>query len=154
MSAQAPDDELRAIEREIRAGNYAAVEKRAAQAVKAQPASAFAQHLLGASLHGQGQLDRAIACYRKSAQLDAGSAELQRDLGFALLEKGRPKEAIDSFEAALRLEPADDVACTGLATALRDLGVVDAARRTFQRALRLRVRRWLLAPFRIFKGKT
>jgi tetratricopeptide (TPR) repeat protein len=151
MSA-ALDDELRDIERAVRAGDYASAEKRAAQAARQNPASGRAQQLLGATLHGVGQLDRAIACYRKAAQLGADSAELQRDLGHAQLEKGRPAEALRSFEAAMALDPEDDQACTGAAAAQRALGAFATSRQLFQRALRLRIRRRLLAPFR-FLGR-
>lgn len=148
MSAPGRDAALDEIERDIRAGGFEAAEKRAAGAARAHPESARAQHLLGAALHGQGKLDRAIACYRKSAQLGGASAELHGDLGHALLEKGRPREALESFETAMRADPRDDRACTGAATALREAGDIVASRRMFQRALRLRVGNWLRAPFR------
>ena len=81
-----PADEA---EREIRAGNFAAAEKLLAGAAKVDPRSARVQYLLGVSIHEQGNLDRAIACYRKAAVLDSALAGLQRDLGAACMEKRR-----------------------------------------------------------------
>ncbi len=138
-------------EREIRAGNFAAAEKLLAAAAKADPRGARLQYLLGVSIHEQGNLDRAIACYRKAARLDAGLAGLQRDLGAASLARGRHAEALACYREAMRQEPGDDLACMGAAYALRELGEVVEARRHYQRALRLRIVNRLLAPWRALR---
>lgn len=134
-------------ERELRAGNFAAAEKLLAAAAKADPRSARVQHLLGVALHEQGELDRAIACYRRAVQLDAGLAHLRRDLGDAYFAKRRFGEAEACYREAIRQDASDELACMGVGSALREMGDLVAARKHFQRALWLKTRRWLRASW-------
>jgi Tfp pilus assembly protein PilF len=134
-------------EREIRARNFAAAEKLLAGAAKADPRSARAQYLLGVSVHEQGDLDRAIACYRKALKLDAGTGQVHRDLGAAYMQKNRHGDALASYREALRLDANDELACVGAASALREMGDIVAARKHFQRALWLKLRRVLRTPW-------
>jgi tetratricopeptide (TPR) repeat protein len=140
-------------EREIRAQRFPAAEKILAKAAAADPRSGRAQYLLAVALHEQGALDRAIACYRKAARLDPAQAGLQRDFGLAFSARGRHAEALACYQEALRQDPADERACTGIASAYQALGDAAQARRHFQRGLRMRLRRWLLAPFGLFRNR-
>jgi tetratricopeptide (TPR) repeat protein len=134
-------------ERELRAGNFAAAEKLLAAAAKADPRSAHVQYLLGVSIHEQGKLDRAIACYRKALNLDPGLAGVQGDLGAACMQKRRYAEALACYREAMRQDASDDLACAGAASALREMGELAAARQHFQRALWLKTRKRLRAPW-------
>jgi tetratricopeptide (TPR) repeat protein len=55
---------------------------------------------LGATLQATGQLDDAIACFRKAIQLDPRSAAARMRLGNALLDRDQLEEAIACFRAA------------------------------------------------------
>ena len=134
-------------EREIRAGNFAAAEKLLAGAAKADPHSARVRHLLGVAVHEQGNLDRAIVCYRKAVKFDAGLADLQRDLGAAYMEKRRFGDALACYREAMRQDASDELACMGVGSALREMGDVVAARKHFHRALWLKSMRLLRAPW-------
>jgi tetratricopeptide (TPR) repeat protein len=137
-------------EKEIRALNFAGAEKLLVRAASADARSGRVQYLLAVALHEQGKMDRAIACYRKAVRLEPAQAGLQRDFGMACAAKGRHADALACYEEALRQDPADERACTGAASACQALGDPARARAYFQRGLRLRVRRLLLAPFRLF----
>ncbi len=133
------DDEAEAL---IRARDFTGAEKLLAKAAKAAPDSARVQHLLGVAVHEQGNFDRAIACYRKAAGIDAGIAGLWRDLGAACTEKRRYGDALEAYREAMRRDANDEIACQGAASALREMGDIVEARKLFQRALWLRIRRW------------
>lgn len=141
---QVPADEG---ERELRAGNFAAAEKLLAAGAKADPRSARVQHLLGVAVHEQGELDRAIACYRRAVHLDAGLAHVRRDLGDAYFAKRRYGEAAACYREAIRQDASDELACMGVGSALREMGELVEARRHFQRALWLKTTRRLRAPW-------
>ncbi|HEY8069223.1 MAG TPA: tetratricopeptide repeat protein [Burkholderiales bacterium] len=134
-------------EREIRVRNFAAAEKLLSKAAQADPASARVQHLLGVSLHEQGNLDRAIACYRKAIKHGGSLPGIQRDLGLAFLAKRRYGDSLACYQQAMRQDPRDELAWQGAASALREMGDIIAARKHFQHALRLKVRRGLRAPW-------
>jgi tetratricopeptide (TPR) repeat protein len=140
-------------ERAIRSQDFGAAEKLLARAAVAHAGSGRIQYLLAVALHEQGKLDRAIACYRKAAQLDGAQPGLQRDFGLACMAKQRPADALACYLEALRQDPADERACTGAASAYQALGNVAEARTYFQRGLWMRVRRWLRAPSTIFRNR-
>ena len=49
---------------------------------------------LGVALYGKGQLDEAIACFRKAIALDSKYALAHRNLGHALARQGRFAESL------------------------------------------------------------
>ena len=61
---------------------------------------------LGHALKGKGQVDEAIACYRKAIELDPKYAAAHNNLGAMLCDK-RPTttEAIACFKKAIELDP-------------------------------------------------
>jgi len=63
---------------------------------------------LGDILRADGQLERAVACYRRMTALDPGDAAAHAALADALKSLNRIDEALESYDAALRLAP-DDV---------------------------------------------
>ena len=52
----------------------------------------------------QGQLDEAIASFRRAVEVSPGDANAFSNLGFALCERGRWIEAAESAEQAVRLD--------------------------------------------------
>ncbi len=91
-------------------------------------------------LHGQGELDGAIAEYRRALAANPNHARAQLGLAQVLYETGRLESATDSFERAYRLDP--ESARDGLIAAHRDIGAAlenegrfDRARPHFQRVL-------------------
>jgi tetratricopeptide (TPR) repeat protein len=140
---------IREGEAEIRGGQFGRAEQLLARAVKREPDSARALHLLGVALHEQGALDRAIACYRKSLRLDPQMVEAHRDLAVAHAGMGRHGEALASYREALRIDASDEEASRGVAEALWALGHFSEARRVFQRLLWLKLKRGLRRVLRI-----
>ena len=69
---------------------------------------------LGLALSDKGQLDEAIASYRKAIELDPKLAMAHTDLGNALLDKGQTDQAIASYRRAIELDPKDANAYGGL----------------------------------------
>jgi len=138
-------------ERELAAGRFPEAEKLLSKAASTNPGSARAQHLLGVAIHEQGNIDRAIACYRKALKLEPRFADAHQVLGRAYMEKRKFGDAFGCYRDAMTINPSDEVACSGAASALRELGDFVAARKLFQRALWLRVRRWSSAPWRALR---
>ncbi len=77
-----------------------------------------------------GDMDGAIAKYRRSLELDAANAETHYEMGFALIHKGEPGAAARAMKEALRIEPEH-------ANALFNLGVLEARSGDAGRAERL-----------------
>ena len=65
----------------------------------------------------KGQLDEAIACFRKAIELDPKNATAHANLGIALKGKGQVDEAIACYKKAIELDPKSAVARTLLANA-------------------------------------
>ena len=63
----------------------------------------------------KGQLDEAIACYRKAIELDPKYAKAHSNLGDALTAKGQVDEAIACFRKAIELDPKSASAHNNLA---------------------------------------
>lgn len=61
-----------------------------------------------------GELDEAVACYRRCVELDPGFFDGWHALGMALLKLGEVKEAIGCGLQAVTLRPNDLLAWTGL----------------------------------------
>ena len=60
---------------------------------------------LGSAHYGKGQLDEAIAEYRKAVELDPDIADSHNNLGLALYGKGQLDEAIAEYRKAIELGP-------------------------------------------------
>jgi tetratricopeptide (TPR) repeat protein len=74
-----------------------------------------------------GDIDGAIADYRRCLALAPPHASVLNNLGSALLKAGRPEAAIDALEAALALDPGYLRALANLGNALHDAGRADEA---------------------------
>lgn len=66
------------------------------------------------ALHGQGDLERAMSCYRESLRLHPGHADASNNLATALKELGLLDEAIAQYRETLRLQPEHALACFNL----------------------------------------
>ena len=77
-------------------------------AVQAAPADrkgeAYLQFLLGRRLESDGDIDGAVAAYRKAAELDPKGAEIRAELAGLYARQDRAREALEWANAALALE--------------------------------------------------
>jgi cytochrome c-type biogenesis protein CcmH/NrfG len=96
-----------------------------------------AQNNLGTVCLQKGQLDEAIAHYKKAVAIKPESAEMQYNLGNALARKGDWADAIDCYQAALRRLPDSAKVHNNLGAALVRLGKSDDALEQFSEALQI-----------------
>lgn len=61
--------------------------------------------MLGRALKGQGDVDAAIACYRRALESDRDMIDAHISLGVALKDQGRLEEAVASYRSALSIDP-------------------------------------------------
>ena len=85
----------------------------------------------------RGQLDEAIAQYRKALEIKPDYAEAHYNLGIALAGRGQIDEAIDHYRKALEIKPDYAKAHYNLGVALADVGRPNEALEHLQTALGL-----------------
>ncbi len=85
-----------------------------------------------------GELEEAVACYRRVLTLKPDFAEAQNNLGAALSSLGKLDEAIARHRRALELKPDYAAAQNNLGTALSQLGNLEEAIACYRRALELK----------------
>jgi tetratricopeptide (TPR) repeat protein len=81
-----------------------------ASAVSAQPRpgfEAYYEFLLGRHLENTGQVDEAVAAFRRAAAIDPASADIPAELAGLFARQGRFDDARQSAEHALTLDPAN-----------------------------------------------
>ena len=93
---------------------------------------------LGCALEAQGNLDAAIPCYRRAAELKPDHAEAHNNLGIALQAQGRMEDAAASHRQALHWKPDYAEAHNNLGNALQAQGRLDDAIPCYRRAVELR----------------
>jgi tetratricopeptide (TPR) repeat protein len=108
--------------------------KMAAQLV---PNDAGVHNNLGNALGRLGQLDEAVASYRRALFLSQDFAEAHNNLGHALLDLGQPENAAASCRRAVDLKPGYAEAHDNLGCALLELGRFDDAAASYRRALEI-----------------
>jgi len=96
---------------------------------------AITAHNLGAALQSAGQVNQAIAQYRRAVAIRPDYAPAYNNLGVALRAGGELEEAVASYERALALRPDYREAQYNLANALLEDGRPDDAVAYFRRAL-------------------
>ncbi len=75
---------------------------------QANPDDARAPYYLGNFWYAHRRYEEAVACWERSAELDASFATVRRNLGLAYFNKREdPEKALACFEKAFRLNPAD-----------------------------------------------
>jgi predicted O-linked N-acetylglucosamine transferase (SPINDLY family) len=102
-----------------------------------KPDYAESQINLGSSLLDQGNVDDAIACYRRALEARPDLAVAHNNLGNALKAQGKIDEAIASYRRALERQPDYAKAHNNLGNALTDQGKLDEAVAACRRALQL-----------------
>src|SRR5262249_26440168 len=99
------------------------------------PKFAKAHSNLGNTLRATGNLEGAVACYRKALALDPKFAPAHVGLGNALYAQKDLKGAIAHLEQALDLDPEDALAHNSLGIALRAKGDLDGAIPHYRKAV-------------------
>ncbi|HEU4382198.1 MAG TPA: tetratricopeptide repeat protein [Anaeromyxobacteraceae bacterium] len=92
---------------------------------------------LGFALAGRGELDQAIAHYRRALQGDPGRAGVRFNLAMALLARGQEGPAVAELRRAVDLEPGFLEARNNLGILLARGGRLEEAIEQFQRALEI-----------------
>jgi tetratricopeptide (TPR) repeat protein/serine/threonine protein kinase len=92
----------------------------------------------GNALRDAGELDAAIADFRRAVALAPGYASAHNNLGHALMDKGRTDEAIVEHREAIRLDRDNRQAHYNLGIALMDKGRPDQAIAEYREAIRLK----------------
>ncbi len=87
---------------------------------------------------GRGQVDEAIAHYRKALEIKPDYVEAHNNLGNALAGRGEVDEAIAHYRKALEIKPDYAEAHNNLGTALAGRGEVDEAIAHFRKALEIK----------------
>jgi serine/threonine protein kinase/Flp pilus assembly protein TadD len=106
-------------------------------AVALRPQSAGAHVNLGIVLSHKGDVDGAIAEFRKAIDLDPKYALAHNNLGAVLYAKGDVDGEIAEFRKAIDLDPKAAMAHDNLGSALRDKGDVDGAIAEYRKAIAL-----------------
>jgi tetratricopeptide (TPR) repeat protein len=92
---------------------------------------------LGVSLARKGQMDEAIACYKKAIKLEPKNANTYFYLGIVLKAKSQLDEAIACYKKAIEIDPNLAVAHGALGEVLLHLGSYAEAKEALTRALEL-----------------
>jgi SAM-dependent methyltransferase/tetratricopeptide (TPR) repeat protein len=100
--------------------------------------SAYYHYNSGNRLLAQGELDRAVASYRKAISLKGDLVEAHSNLGAALRQQGKLEEAAASYRNALSIRPDHATAHNNLGNVLRKLGNPEAALASYLRALEIK----------------
>src|SRR5438477_6772165 len=98
----------------------------------------MAEYNLGLALKNQGQLDEAIAHYRRAINIWPGYVEAHYNLGGAYIEKGETDEALAEYRRAIEIRPEEADSHNNYGSALRELNQFDQAESEYKRALSLR----------------
>src|SRR5437773_7300297 len=129
------------------------------QATLAQnPKCWMAEYNLGLTLKNQGQLDQAIAHYRRAINIWPDYVEAHYNLGGAYIEKGNIDEALAEYRRAIEIRPDDADSHNNYGSALRGLNQFDQAENEYRRALSLQPQyldaRLNLASLLLQRGRT
>ncbi len=102
------------------------------------PNCAVAYDNLGWLRAQSGQIDDAIALYRKALEIDPRWFGARYNLANILLQQGQVEQAISEYSEALKVRPDDFRTHTNLGVALLQAGKVDEAIVEYKEALRLK----------------
>jgi len=109
------------------------------QATLAQnPSCWMAEYNLGLALKNLGQLDQAMAHYRRALTIWPDYVEAHYNLGGAYIEKGEFDEALAEYRRAIEIRPDEADSHNNYGSALRQLKQFDQAETEYKRALSLR----------------
>jgi Flp pilus assembly protein TadD/mono/diheme cytochrome c family protein len=102
-----------------------------------QPDAAPAHFNLGTALALSGQIDRAVAEYRRALDLRPDYAQAHNNLAGMLLQQGRTADAIEHYQSAVRIDPRYVDAFANMARAYAIAGQREDAAAALESALRL-----------------
>ena len=105
---------------------------------KSIPDYAEAYYNRGVALSNRGQLDEAMAEYRKAVQIDPRYASAYNNIGNIFVCRKRPEEAIAQYRKALELDPRHVQARFNLANVLVGHGRLDEAIVNYQEGLKIK----------------
>ena len=88
-------------------------------------------------LAGRGQVDEAIAHYRRALEINPDYFEAHHNLGVVLFGRGQVDEAVIHYRKALNINPDCLEARCNLGTALASRGQVEEALANYEKALGL-----------------
>ena len=97
----------------------------------------IAQINLGVALEQEGELDEALAEYRKAERLAPRRYQVHNNLGNLLDNMGKPNEALAEYREAVRLKPDLPLLRDGLGSVLAELGRFSEAMNEFTNAAQL-----------------
>ena len=98
----------------------------------------MAHNNLGIVLSQRGEIDEAIAHYRKTLEMSPDFADADYNLGNALLQKGEVDAAIVHCQRAVTIQPNDPEAQVALGNALFQKGLIDESIVHYEKALAIR----------------
>jgi Flp pilus assembly protein TadD len=116
-------------------GMYADAETLWRATLARNPRCWMAHNNLGALHVQRGELDQAIAEFRKSLEIEPANSEALLDLGMALAIKGEVAEAVAQFRRAVELKPDYAEAHYNLGAAMTVMGQTAQAAAEYQKAL-------------------
>lgn len=94
-------------------------------------------HHLGLSLLDRNQLEKAVWCFRKAAEIDESYPEIDLRIAETLWQKGELESARQHYLMALRKEPGNTDTLLDLGELLVEMGRIDEAGEKFHRAIEL-----------------
>jgi predicted TPR repeat methyltransferase len=100
-----------------------------------KPSNPFFCGDLGNVLQSRGNLEEAIASYRKALSIKPDLAEVYSNLGKALQDLGKLDEALASYRAALSIDPDSTPAYIGMGNALREAGKLEEEIACYRRVI-------------------
>lgn len=129
------DAYLRQAMRHHAAGSYADAERICRDILRMDPRQADALHLLGVTLHRQGESEAGLRMVERSLKYRAGSPAALESKGVILRHLKRHREALASFERAVAAAPDHAPALNGRGTVLHALGRHQEALDSYTRAV-------------------
>jgi Flp pilus assembly protein TadD len=117
---------------------YADIEALWRTTIARNPTGWMAYNNLGIVLAQKGEIDQAIAGYRKTLEMAPEFADAEYNLGSALLQKGEIDDAISHCQRAAAIRPDDPDVQVGLGNALLQKGRIDEGIARYEKAIELR----------------
>ncbi|HWE02405.1 MAG TPA: tetratricopeptide repeat protein [Tepidisphaeraceae bacterium] len=121
-----------------KAGRLQQAEDACREIVARAPNQGEPWQLLGTIAADRGQIERAVALFRRASQLSPASAECQRNLARVLKRQNQFDAAISAYRRALQLEPGDAPTHAGFGDLLKAAGREIEALAAYERALAIR----------------
>src|SRR5262249_33141468 len=106
-------------------------------ALATRPEAAVASYNLGVIQQADGQLDEAIACYRKAIELDAKHRGANNNLALVLGQQKKKDEAIACYRNAIKIDPDYPLYHLNLGALLHEQRHLDEAVKCFRTTLKL-----------------